>query len=161
MVKIICLTLGCLHSNRYIGPSGKEYMFHRSGATDVDVREDAESFLKSNNGKAFKKVTKAGEFIEDIKEALAQVAKELPGKKKEEEKPVAEEKPKVVDEKKPEPKPEEKPVEKPKKKIYNYDELKAMNKKAQINYIEELGGNKFPAFESGRIKYILELQKKL
>ena len=82
MVKIICLTLGSLGSNKQVGISGKEYMFHQSGPTVVDDREDAENFLKSNNGEAFKKVNKIGTFVEDVKEALAEVAKELPGKKK-------------------------------------------------------------------------------
>ena len=83
MVKILCLTLGSLGSNKYVGISGKEYMFHQSGATVIDNREDAETFLKSNNGEAFKKVNKVGEYVESLKDALAEVAKELPGKKKE------------------------------------------------------------------------------
>ena len=82
MVKIICLTLGSLGSNKYIGVSGKEYMFHRSGPTEVNNREDAENFLKSNNGEAYKKVNKIGSYVESVKEALAEVAKELPGKRK-------------------------------------------------------------------------------
>ncbi len=172
MVKLICLTLGSLGSNKQIGISGKEYMFHQGSPTVVNDREDAESFLKSNNGEAFKKVNKIGEWVEDVKIALAEVAKELPGKKKEKK----EEEKKMRDESKDvetdfddtklkeaaEKRAEEKPKDKKVEKIYTATEIKAENRKWQTEKIRELGGAdvKIPTFESGKIKLILELQKK-
>jgi len=45
-----------------------------------------------------------------------------------------------------------------KKKIQFYDELKALNKTAQIKLIKKLGGNIIPKYEDGRIKLIQKLQ---
>ncbi len=155
MVKIICLTLGVLGSNKYIGVSGKEYVFHRTGATEVNDREDAENFLKSNNGEAFKKVNKVGTYVENIKDALAEVAKELPGKKKGKK----EEEPEVKAEEKAEEKKEEKI---PDKEVHDFASLKALNKKDQVILLRKYGGDdiQIPSFEKGRINKILELQKK-
>ena len=84
MAKIRCISLdgGALYSNQYTGPSGKEYIFHRGSSIDIKIREDADHFLKCGKGTLFKKVTKTGELIKDLKDALAEVAKELPWTKK-------------------------------------------------------------------------------
>ena len=156
--KIICRTLegGFIQSNSYQGPSGQSYNFHRHTPTVINNKEDADYFLNCGKGTLFKKITKTGEIIEDLKEALAEVAKDFHFDKKEE-KP--KEIPKEEAPKEEAPKEESKPTE----KLFTAEELEAMNKKEQIEHIKRLGGadRPIPGLEKERIYLILKLQKQL
>ena len=161
VVRIRCMTLegGFVTSNSYKCPSGRRYQFHKGTATLIDNREDADYFLNCGKGTLFKKVTKTGEIIEELKKALSEVAKELPLPKKKEDdvsgfkcdkEGCTDEKPHEHEEDKEEPKEEV--------KKYTYNEIKAENKKWQIDKIKELGGDKIPGLEGDRINLILKLQ---
>ena len=161
MVKIRCVSLdgGAIYANQYTGPSGKDYTFHRGSTTEIKNRGDAESFLKSQNGTAFKKVTKTGELINDLKKALEEVAKELPLSKKKKEDQVADRTPEEVKKGQKEATETMKKIEKEVKK-YTEKEAYGLSKKEQIVLLGKLGSKVIPKLERGRVNLILELEQK-
>lgn len=73
MKKIICtgLNSGLIQSNKYKGPSGKEYDFQRGVATEVKDKKDAEYFLKcGGKQKLFVSVGIIPETANKIKEVV-------------------------------------------------------------------------------------------